>query len=434
MQYKNKLNTTLLSCLLGLSGLTGAAQNQDSTQVDVNIENGDGKVIIVKHADGKNKTIKESFTVGADTDVDALVQGLLNKHGIDPGENPELHKVTEFIGPHSKNMVWVQKNDDVNVNLDNGQATIVIKKDHNGEVEVIEQTIEVDADTDIDALVDALMVEHGIEAGDAALHRKIIKLDKHTSQIEDNKPRLGFMANVKDNGWEIISVVPDSGAAEAGLKKGDVVISIDGQSTAKGGLGLTEFIAIDKQAGDISEVLVMRDEQELALNVAVKVLDSPDIIMELSNGKQWFTSSGKDFKFSQGDLDGMFEGLHVDVEHLDKIIEDFGDREIHVVTSGDADAYFFAGSKMNQWLGRNHHFSTITEALGKYFGTTQGVLVLEVDQNNKLGLQDGDVIQAINGEDVNTPKDVVRIMSGFKSDESFDIEIIREKETMYLES
>ncbi len=434
MQYKNKLNTALLSCLLGLSGLTSAAQNTESTNVDVNIDNGDGKVIIVKSADGKDETIEESFTVGADTDVDAMVQELLNKHGIEPGKHTELHKITEFIGPHSKNMVWVQKNDDVNVNLDNGQATIVIKKNHNGEVETIERTIDVDTNTDIDALVDALMVEHGIEAGDAQLHRKIIKLDKNITQIENDKPRLGFMANVQDNGWEIISVVPDSGAAEAGLKKGDLVISIDGQSTAKGGLGLTEFIAFDKQTGDISEVLIIRDGQQISLNVAVKVLDSPDIIMELSNGKQWFTSSSKDFKFSQGDLDDMFKGLHVDVEHLDKIIEDFGDREIHVVTSGDADAYFFAGSKMNQWLGRNHHFSTITEALGKYFGTTQGVLVLEVDQNNKLGLQDGDVIQAINGEDVNSPKDVVRIMSGFKSDESFDIEIIREKETIYLES
>jgi hypothetical protein len=156
--------------------------------------------------------------------------------------------------------------------------------------------------------------------------------------------------------------------------------------------------------------------------------------MELDNGHKWFSSSGKDFQFKSGDLDHMFEGLHVDVEHLNQMVKGLGEHEIHVVTTGDADAYFFSDSKLNQWLGNKHHFSTITESLGHYFGTTAGVLVLEVDKNNKLGLKDGDVIQAINGQAVNSPKEVIKIMSGFKSDESFEIEIIRQKETLYLES
>ena len=185
---------------------------------------------------------------------------------------------------------------------------------------------------------------------------------------------------------------------------------------------------------DSSEVTVLRDGKEMNVTVTSKVIDSPDIIMELDGDHNWFSSSGQDFKFATGDLDGLFEGLHVDVQHLDKIVEGLGNHDIRVVTTGDADAYFFSGGKMNQWLGKNHHFSTVTENLGKYFGTSQGVLVLEVDANNKLGLKDGDVIMAINDQDVKTPKDVVKIMSAFKSDESFTIEIIREKETLYLES
>lgn len=423
-----KLTTAILTSLLGFSSLLSAESKQEN--VNVNVTNGEGKIVIVK--DGNS--VEEMFTVDADTDIETTVQAILDKHGIDQDKNHKVHKVTKMMEHPSKKMVWVQKSDDVNVNLENGRATVIIKKDNNGEIETIEQVIDVDSDTDIDALIDQLMTEHGIEVGDAKVHRKIIKLDKHIAQIDKDKPRLGFMAKVEDTGWKIVSVVQDSGAAEAGLTKGDLVISIDGQSTAKDGLGLTEFIAMDHQAGDVSEVVVLRDSKKLNLSVTAKVIDSPDIIMEFNGDNKWLTSSGNDFKFKTGDLDGMFEGLHVDVEHLEQMVEELGDHNIRVVTTGDADAYFFAGSKMNQWLGKNHHFSAMTETLGKYFGTSQGVLVLEVDTNNKLGLKDGDVIQSINGVDVKSPKDVIKIMSGFKSDEAFEIEIIREKETLYLES
>lgn len=448
MQLKTKFNALTLVSFLCLNSLTWAAQESEYTHVNVNVSDDEGKVVITKGANGNDKTTEETFKVGANTDVDALVSEILTKHGVDPNKNSESHKITEMMNHHGKNMVWVQKNDAVNVNLENGQATVIIKKDNNGSMQTIERTIDVEEETDIDALVDQLMIEHGIEESDARGHRKIIKLDRHSTQIKSTKPRMGFMASVIEEGWEIISVVPGSGAAEAGLQKGDIVISIDGQSTAKGGLGLSEFVSIDKQVGESSEILVLRNKQQIPLSVKAKVINTPDIIMDIDGSHNWVTSSSNDFKFSSGDLDKKFAGLNVDVKHLDKMLEglnvnvenldkmikDFGDHEIHVVTTSDVDAYFFSGSKMNQWLGKNHHFSTLTPSLGKYFGTSAGVLVLEVDKNNKLGLKDGDVIQAINGKNVNSPKDVVKIMSDFKTDETFEIEIIREKETIYLES
>jgi len=428
------IKNTILTALLGLGLASMTVQAEEQVSVNVNVDNGEGKVVIVRQVDGQTETIEDTFTADDQTDIDALVDDILAKHGIDH-EGKEKHKeVTKFVHHGNKDLVWVQKNNDVTVDLLNGEAKIVIKKDDNGDVQVIEESFDLAEGQDINVLIDELMAEHGIEIGDAEVHRKVIQLDRQFTKIDDDKPRLGFMANVKDNGWEIVSVVPGSGADEAGLLKGDLITAIDGQSTGKGGLGLTEFIAHDHQEGDVSDVTVQRKGNELVMGVTAKVIDSPDILMTLDGDKQWFTSSGNDFKFSTGDLDGLFEGLHVDVEHLDKVVEGLGNHEIRVVTTGDADAYFFSGSKMNQWLGKNHHFSTVTETLGKYFGTSQGVLVLEVDANNKLGLKDGDVIMAINDQDVKTPKDVVKIMSAFKSDESFTIEIIREKETLYLES
>ncbi|MFC3195480.1 PDZ domain-containing protein [Marinicella sediminis] len=429
-----KLKTALLTGLMGFSSMGLAATTDEQVNVNVNVDNGEGKIVIIRNVNGQTKTIEESFAADEHTDVDALIDDILAEHGIEH-QGQERHKeVTSIFHEGNKDMVWVQKNNDVTVDLLDGQAKVIIKKDHNGQVEVIEESFDMTDGQDINVLIDELMAEHGIEAGDAEVHRKVIKLDRKFTQVDSSKPRLGFMANVKDNGWEIVSVVPGSGADQAGLLKGDLITSIDGQSTAKDGLGLTEFIAREHQEGSVSDVQVLRKGNELIMGVTAQVIDSPDILMTLEGDHKWLSSSGNDFKFSSGDLDGMFKGLHVDVEHLDKMVQGLGDHDIRVVTTGDADAYFFSGSKMNQWLGKNHHFSTITKSLGKYFGTSEGVLVLEVDGNNKLGLKDGDVIMAINDQDVKTPKDVVKIMSGFKSDESFTIEIIREKETLYLES
>lgn len=429
-----KLKNILLTGVLALSAAGTALAGTEDVSVNVEVNDDSGKIVLTKTVDGVSQTFEQLFTPGPDTDVQAMVDALMAEHGITmDGQN--IHKeIIKNVENSDHKMVWVQKNNDVNVDLVDGQAHVIIKKDDNGVVEVIEESFDVDEDTDINALIDDLMAEHGIDAGDAQVHRKVIKLDRKFAHVDGDKPRLGFMASAQEEGWKIIAVVPGSGAAEAGLKKGDLITEINGQSTKKGGLALTEFIAMDHQLGEVSDVMVLRDGNELVMGVTAKEIDSPDILMTLEGDSKFLSSSGSDFKFVTGDLDGMFEGLHVDVEHLDKMVEGLGDHDIRVVTTGDADAYFFSGSKMNQWLGKKHHFSTITPSLGKYFGTQQGVLVLEVDTNNKLGLQDGDVIIAINDQDVNSPKDVVKTMSSFKNDAKIKIEIIREKETLYLES
>ena len=381
-----KLKNILLTGVLALSAAGAALAGTEDVSVNVEVNDDSGKIVLTKTVDGVSETFEQLFTPGPDTDVQAMVDALMAEHGITmDGQN--IHKeIIKNDGNSDHKMVWVQKNNDVNVDLVDGQAHVIIKKDDNGVVEVIEESFDIGEDTDINVLIDDLMAEHGIDANDAQVHRKVIKLDRKFAHVDGDKPRLGFMASAQQEGWKIIAVVPGSGAAEAGLKKGDLITEINGQSTKKGGLALTEFIAMDHQLGEVSDVTVLRDGNELVMGVTAKEIDSPDILMTLNGDSKFLSSSGSDFKFVTGDLDGMFEGLHVDVEHLDKMVEGLGDHDIRVVTTGDADAYFFSGSKMNQWLGKKHHFSTITPSLGKYFGTQQGVLVLEVDTNNKLGL------------------------------------------------
>ena len=431
-----KLKTAISMALLATS-LAAMAGNEKSIDVDVQVESGQGKVMIIKDVDGQVSKISDTLHLAEGEDMQEKINALLAEHGVDVNDGDVQKEVIVLKGgnvPHGKhNMMFVQKSDDINVNLENGVANIIIKKDVDGEIEVIEETMEVGEDTDLNQLIEDLMLEHGIDADDGQIHKKIIKLDRRAVAIDDSKPRLGFMATVSDQGWDVISVVPESGAAEAGIQSGDVIVSVDGSVTGKEGMGLGDFSKNDYQAGDLIEVVVDRGGNELAFEVEAKVVNSPDVLMK--NVHQWISKDGEvltedlkgpnafTFKFDGKDGQALGERLNL------------GDHEIHVMTAGgEADAYFFSSGKMNQWLGKKHHFSTVTKELGKYFGVDSGVLVLEVDADNKLGLEDGDVIQSINGEAVSSPKDVVKKMSALKNDDQVEIEIYRNKEKLYLES
>ncbi len=415
MKLKSLITASLLS--------THVMAAEQTVDVDVNAEEGQAHVMIVKNDNGDVSKISETIDLSEGTDLQKKIDELMVAHGIELGEDGA--KVTKKVmvldgaevsttGDHK--MMWVQKSNDVNVDIENGVAKVFIKKDDDGEVEIIEETFDVSDDVDLDQLIDDLMLKHGIDAADGEVHKKIIKLDKRVTSLEHNKPRLGFMASVEEGGWKVISVVDGSGADVAGLQAGDLITAIDGEATKQGGLGLNQFTKRDMNEGDVSVVTIDRDGDVMDLDVEARLVDSPDILK--NNVHQWISKDG------QIVIENIMEGLP----------EGFGDHEVHVMTAGDTDTYFFSGGKMNQWLGKQHHFSTVTKELGKYFGVEAGVLVLEVDVDNRLGLKDGDVIQAINGEVVNSPKDVVKKLSSLEEGSQVEIEIYRDKEKLYLES
>ena len=69
-----KLRTAILTSLLGFSSVVSAETINETANVNVNVNNGEGKVIIVKGVDGVDETIEESFSVEEGGDVDAIVK------------------------------------------------------------------------------------------------------------------------------------------------------------------------------------------------------------------------------------------------------------------------------------------------------------------------------------------------------------------------
>jgi S1-C subfamily serine protease len=63
--------------------------------------------------------------------------------------------------------------------------------------------------------------------------------------------------------------------------------------------------------------------------------------------------------------------------------------------------------------------------LGRYFGATEGILVINVPKGSALGLKGGDVVLAVDGRKPASPSHLLRIMRSYERGESFKLDILR---------
>jgi hypothetical protein len=65
--------------------------------------------------------------------------------------------------------------------------------------------------------------------------------------------------------------------------------------------------------------------------------------------------------------------------------------------------------------------------LGSYFGATEGVLVIRAPADSPLGLKGGDVVLTVDGRKPSSPSSLVRILRSYDQNETFKLEVLRQK-------
>lgn len=75
----------------------------------------------------------------------------------------------------------------------------------------------------------------------------------------------------------------------------------------------------------------------------------------------------------------------------------------------------------------------VTPELGEYFGTDEGVLVLDAPSDSTLPLRAGDVILAIDGREVQSAPHAHRILSSYAEDEKVSFDIMRKQQRQTVE-
>ncbi|MFU8831387.1 MAG: PDZ domain-containing protein [Wenzhouxiangella sp.] len=217
-------------------------------------------------------------------------------------------------------------------------------------------------------------------------------------------PRLGLVLGTPDPdaGFSVIGITPGSGADQAGLQRGDRVLTVNGQEiTDQDGSRVRDLLS-EKQPGDTVEVLFERDGVEqtatVTLGSATEMLVMGDRLAALEEGGE------RIIHFRHGEA-GMSAPQLTALPGLPSRL------------SG---------------LGHGAELVTNHSGLEPYFGTGEGILVLRIAEDNPLNLESGDVVLSIDGETVSRPVDLGRLLLKREAGDDITIQVMRQGMTTEL--
>jgi len=228
----------------------------------------------------------------------------------------------------------------------------------------------------------------------------------------ESRPVLGvLLAADAKTGVAITGVTPDSGAAKAGLKAGDRIVSVDGRQVL-GSSGELRVQNLRKLLGGLEAGKPIRIGYVRDGRTAIA-----DVTPQTGRGLHVFSADGFDFDPAAFDFD--LDEMQAATAAMRKELIRIGPQG---ACKGE-DCRMPALLSAFRWKGLN--LASVDAQLGRYFGTDHGVLVLS---NGELsGLQAGDVIQRIEGKPVGNPREAMAALRGRPEGEKVTINFLRDR-------
>lgn len=262
------------------------------------------------------------------------------------------------------------------------------------------------------------------------------------------RPMLGVMiAGERDGGVLVGQVLAGSPAEEAGIVEGDLIVSVDGHDLSEP-LEAEDELDFDPDRslpeerlralvrelpdGESVTVVVERDGERLTLGLTPEILP-------VFGGWVPPTATLRELTDWWSDESARQEAI----ERIRELAESF--RELPtfewdtVAWTSPRTMRFFAdtlpsGAWALGWDGgraglRGSHGLDLVDlnpGLGAYFGTAEGVLVADADDDTSLGLRPGDVVVAVDGRVVDDIDELRRILGSYRNDEEIAFRIFRD--------
>jgi predicted metalloprotease with PDZ domain len=203
-------------------------------------------------------------------------------------------------------------------------------------------------------------------------------------------------------GVSIESVTPEGPASKAGLKSGDVLISIDGQKLADGNSRESPARTLirhlrDVKPGDKVQVEYLRDGKKQKAEVVTTSAENYFTMAVPGPGRRMFAMGTPQIEPFVGA--GPMMGFHAFAPH--------GLLDMELIT--------------------------LTPRLGSYFGTDKGVLVVRVPEKSDLKLEEGDVIVNIDGRVPQSGAHAMRILRSYQPGEKLALNVLRNRKSVKLD-
>ncbi|MEO5825384.1 MAG: PDZ domain-containing protein [Gemmatimonadales bacterium] len=304
----------------------------------------------------------------------------------------------------------------------------------------------------------------GLESARIRLNGDAVRLQQNAVELQRNsarmatlvsvammRPRLGLAVSLEaratDNiGAYVNGVTPGGPAEKAGIRAGDIIKKIGkyslteiDKSTARPagesapGLRLIE-VAGKLEAGKAVSIEYRRGTRNLEAKVTPDDSDFNADVIASTNGTLWRRGGDGEFvtRFDMPGTrpDSIRAPLAMRLDSVRGMLRvapsaRIGEDMPYRITTSAPGSYAFAFTSGGP-LGRLE-LTSLNAGLGSYFGTTEGVLVINVPDSDSYGLMAGDVITAIDGRKVSSPSQLMRILRTYEKDEAPKLQIMRQK-------
>jgi C-terminal processing protease CtpA/Prc len=234
---------------------------------------------------------------------------------------------------------------------------------------------------------------------------RVVEIEKRVVDLM-GKPRLGVTIGKSSGdgpveGVSILGVTPGSAAADAGLRAGDIMTSINDESLSadEGDDAISRLMDFMQgvEEGDKLEVEYLRDGNVGKVEVEPRVVEG--------HSYAWF-----------GDDTGNFTMPNMP--------------DIHVAPNVVRNFQYAMPMFGNSW--GDMELVELNEGLGRYFGTDSGLLVVSAPKSDSFKLQDGDVIMSIDDREPTSVSHAMRILASYQPGESLELNIMRDKRRQTL--